>query len=147
MPKRRILLPLLFLLAALFSWRTFALHSPQPSSPEVEVLGGLSPLGADQLVSEGALPAHYAAFRLRFPPGTRFVHVAWLTPGRAPTRVQARTDRLSPDDSRNARTLFVSLLTYRAYWATRTPLPYNDLPWREKCRDEAPLHVFSQTFA
>ncbi|MFC6591353.1 hypothetical protein ACFP81_04540 [Deinococcus lacus] len=83
----------------------------------------------------GNLPTTYSGYRFLLPEGTQALEVAWVS-------LSGRTERVRlAAQAGQLADLAFSQPVWRQGWLTRTPLPGADLPWREKCRGEEPLHL------
>ena len=92
------------------------------------------PVGVNSFSNGGSLPTFYTARTFKTPPGTRFVEIAW-----AGTLGEQRA--MLPALAGTSGEVVHSWPTWREWWGQRTPLPQADLPWRETCRDQQPVHV------
>ncbi len=98
--------------------------------------------GLNGLIAGGTLPTTYNQFGLTLSRKTQKLYVAWITPESIRRRVQSQVM-----DVRGGQyvSVWASLPTWRPYWKNRSPLPYADLPWRETCHDEQPIHISAGT--
>lgn len=98
------------------------------------------PLLVNSFTNGGVLPNFYQSYKFKTPPKTRFVEVAWVG-------THAAQRATLPASAGTEGQVFSSWPTWREWWKDRTPLPLADLPWREKCRDQQPVHVGLETSA
>ncbi|CAM3585346.1 DUF1707 domain-containing protein [Deinococcus saxicola] len=92
------------------------------------------PVDINAFGSGGVLPSYYAGYDFTTPPGTRFMEVAWIG-------TLGHQRAVLPTLQGSKGQIIFSWPTWREWWATRTPLPYADQPWRSTCREQQPVHV------
>ncbi|WP_424951178.1 permease prefix domain 1-containing protein [Deinococcus sp.] len=104
------------------------------SQPKTRVkITGLDDFSLTLLLKGGTLPTDYFHLSFDVPPGTRFLKVTWISPGRVQESV------LPVVGSHISG--YVSVPTWRPWWKSRSPLPYANLPWSKTCHDEQPFHL------
>lgn len=102
-----------------------------PSGDELKA----SEVPVNRFAPGGNLPTFYSGYRFWLPEGTRALDIAWVS-------LSGRTQRASlPAAGGQLADLTASQPVWRQGWLSRTPLPGADLPWRNDCRSEQPLHL------